>query len=73
MYMPLLLMRFYLAWLTMTVANSSVLDALERMSEYGVSSIPVIDGTNHLMGNISMADVRVRSCLQVMPFTVLCL
>jgi CBS domain-containing protein len=28
------------------------------MSEYGVSSIPVVDQNGHLMGNISMADVR---------------
>ena len=39
--------------------NATVLDALEKMSEYGVSSIPVVDQNGHLMGNISMADVRV--------------
>lgn len=37
------------------------------MSEYSVSSIPVVDQNDHLIGNISMADVRVwvvcDSCL----------
>lgn len=39
--------------------SSTVLDSLERMSEYSVSSVPVIDQSDHVIGNISMTDVRV--------------
>ena len=40
-------------------SDATVLDAMERMSEYSVSSIPVINRDGQLVGNISMADVRV--------------
>lgn len=43
------------------IDNASVLEAMERMSEYSVSSIPVVDQAGGLLGNISMADVRVLS------------
>jgi CBS domain-containing protein len=45
--------------LVSVAATSTVLEALGRMSEYSISSIPVIDQAGGLMGNISMADVRV--------------
>ena len=35
-----------------------VVDAMERMSEFDVSSIAVVDSTGILLGNISMADIR---------------
>lgn len=38
--------------------DSSVLDALEKMSKYKVSSIAVIEA-GFIFGNISMADIRV--------------
>jgi len=41
------------------LAHTTVIDALERMSEFSVSSIAVVIGENALLGNISMADVRV--------------
>jgi hypothetical protein len=40
------------------LADASVLDAMERMSEYSISSIAVVDPMNNLLGNISMADIR---------------
>lgn len=40
--------------------DMKVLDALQKMSEFSVSSIAVVDASNSLVGNISMADVRVR-------------
>lgn len=40
------------------LADASVLDAMERMSEYAVSSIAVVDSSCCLLGNISMADIR---------------
>lgn len=39
-------------------AESSVLDALERMSEYYISSVAVVETDSTLIGNISMADIR---------------
>lgn len=39
-------------------ADSSVLDALERMSEYYISSVAVVESDGTLIGNISMADIR---------------
>lgn len=39
-------------------AESSVLDALERMSEYYISSVAVVEPDGTLIGNISMADIR---------------
>lgn len=45
----------------MTVrASDSVLIALRKMSEYGISSVAVIDNdeAETLIGNISMADIR---------------
>lgn len=44
--------------LLLFLVNSTVLEALARMSEYSVSSIAVVDGADCLIGNISMADVR---------------
>lgn len=40
------------------LADSTVLDAMERMSEYAVSSIAIVDPMGTLIGNISMADIR---------------
>ncbi len=39
-------------------AESSVLAALERMSEYYISSVAVVEPDGTLIGNISMADIR---------------
>jgi len=38
--------------------NSTVLEALEKMSEYSISSIAVVESNGALYGNISMADIR---------------
>jgi CBS domain-containing protein len=35
--------------------------ALEMMHNEGVSSIPVLDAQNNVIGNISHVDVRVRT------------
>lgn len=44
---------------TATVSeDSSVLEAMQKMSDYGISSVAVIDSCNTLLGNISMADIR---------------
>jgi CBS domain-containing protein len=39
-------------------AESSVLDALQRMSEHYISSVAVVDPAGTLVGSISMADIR---------------
>lgn len=39
-------------------AESTVLEAMELMSKYNVSSIAIVDGFGMLIGNISMADIR---------------
>lgn len=39
--------------------EATVLEALTRMSSYGISSIAVVDINNSLVGNISMADIKV--------------
>lgn len=38
-------------------------DALELMNNEGVSSLPVLDSQNNVIGNISHVDVRVRLSL----------
>lgn len=39
--------------------SATVLEALEKMSEYCVSSIAVVEPDGSIFGNISMADIRV--------------
>ena len=38
--------------------TTPVVDALEKMSEFGISSIAVVDSGKHIVGNISMADIK---------------
>lgn len=38
--------------------GATVLEALEKMSDYSVSSIAVVEANGSLFGNISMADIR---------------
>jgi CBS domain-containing protein len=40
--------------------EGTVLEALEKMSKYSVSSIAVVEPTGNIYGNISMADIRVQ-------------
>lgn len=40
------------------LTNSTVLEALEKMSEFSVSSIAIVEPNGQLFGNISMADIR---------------
>ena len=40
--------------------------ALELMHNEGVSSIPVLDAQNNVIGNISHVDVRVRTLLSTL-------
>lgn len=36
--------------------------ALELMNNEGISSLPVLDAQNNVIGNISHVDVRVSRC-----------
>ncbi|KAI9599118.1 hypothetical protein BDF19DRAFT_430153 [Syncephalis fuscata] len=39
-------------------SSDQVLDALSVMNEHGVSSIAVLDGQSHIIGNISVSDIK---------------
>jgi predicted transcriptional regulator len=54
-----------LAWRVWDIANAEhsgdkpLATALEMMNNEGVSSLPVLDAQNNVIGNISHVDVRV--------------
>lgn len=45
--------------LTISSGDKKVLDALELMNSEGVSSLAVVDSQLNVVGNISVADVKV--------------
>lgn len=46
-------------WLTRPSGDKPLTDALELMNNEGVTSLPVLDAQNNVIGNISHVDVRV--------------
>ena len=43
-----------------TSGDKPLTDALELMNNEGVTSLPVLDNQNNVIGNISHVDVKVR-------------
>ena len=48
-----------LQMLTIRSGDKPLTDALELMNNEGVTSLPVLDAQNNVIGNISHVDVRV--------------
>jgi predicted transcriptional regulator len=55
--------RFRLCWVEYANKDNSgdkpLTDALELMNNEGITSLPVLDNQNNVIGNISHVDVRV--------------
>jgi CBS-domain-containing membrane protein len=65
-------MGYLYSLLTRSSGDKPLTDALELMNNEGMSSLPVLDTQNNVIGNISLVDVRVspfhRSICLAIPY-----
>jgi CBS-domain-containing membrane protein len=65
-------MEYPYSLLTRSSGDKPLTDALELMNNEGMSSLPVLDTQNNVIGNISLVDVRVSQFHRSTCLAILC-